>query len=84
MLVVPDFLANSGGVISSYFEWAQNLQGFFWPEEEHNDRLLRLIRGNFKRVWDYAQAKKITMRRAAYMTAIQRVAEAVELRGVYL
>ncbi|MBR1671572.1 MAG: Glu/Leu/Phe/Val dehydrogenase [Fretibacterium sp.] len=84
VLIVPDFLANSGGVISSYFEWAQNLQGFFWTEEEHNERLLRLIRENFKRVWDQSQAKKATMRRAAYVAAIQRVADAVELRGNFL
>ncbi len=82
--IVPDFLANSGGVIGSYFEWAQNLQGFFWTEEEYNNRLILIMKENFKRVWDYAEAKKVKMRRAATMAAIQRVAEAVELRGLFL
>lgn len=84
VIIVPDFLANSGGVIGSYFEWAQNLQGFFWTEDEYNERLVRLMKENFHRVWDYSQDKKISMRRAAYVTAIQRVADAVEMRGIYL
>ena len=84
VLIVPDFLANSGGVIGSYFEWAQNLQGVFWTEDEYNDRLIRIMKENFKRVWDYAEAKKVKMRRAATMAAIQRVADVVELRGLYL
>ena len=82
--LVPDFLANSGGVIGSYFEWAQNLQGVFWTEEEYNDRLIRIMKENFKRVWDYAEAKKVKMRRAATMAAIQRVADVVEMRGTFL
>lgn len=84
ILLVPDFLANSGGVIGSYFEWAQNLQGFFWTEEEYNERLIRIMKDNFKRVWDYAQTKNVRMRRAAFMAAIQRVADAVRLRGIFL
>jgi glutamate dehydrogenase (NAD(P)+) len=84
ILVVPDFLANSGGVIGSYFEWAQNLSGYFWTEEEYNQRLMHIMKGNFKLVWDYAQSKKIKMRRAAFMAAIQRVADVVRLRGVFL
>ena len=82
--LVPDFLANSGGVIGSYFEWAQNLQGFFWTADEYNTRLIHIMKDNFKRVWDYAEAKKVTMRRAATMAAIQRVADVVELRGLFL
>jgi glutamate dehydrogenase (NAD(P)+) len=84
VIVVPDFLANSGGVIGSYFEWAQNLAGYFWTEEEYNERLMHIMKGNFKLVWDYAQSKKIKMRRAAFMAAIQRVADVVKLRGVFL
>ena len=84
IIVVPDFLANSGGVIGSYFEWAQDLSGYFWPEDEYNKRLIHLMTGNFKLVWDYAQSKKIKMRRAAFMAAIQRVADVVKLRGVLL
>ena len=82
--LVPDFLANSGGVIGSYFEWAQNLQGFFWTEEEYNNRLIHIMKENFNRVWDYAEAKKVKMRRAATMAAIQRVADVVEMRGLFL
>ena len=82
--LVPDFLANSGGVIGSYFEWAQNLQGFFWTEEEYNNRLIHIMKGNFKHVWDYAQAKNVKMRRAAFMAAIQRVADVEALRGIFL
>jgi glutamate dehydrogenase (NAD(P)+) len=84
VIVVPDFLANSGGVIGSYFEWAQNLSGYFWTEEEYNDRLIHIMKGNFKRVWDYSQSRKVNMRRAAFMAAIQRVADIVKLRGVFL
>lgn len=84
ILVVPDFLANSGGVIGSYFEWAQDLGGFFWSEEEYNERLVRIMKDNFERVWSYAKEKKIKMRRAAFMAAIQRVADAVRMRGIFL
>jgi glutamate dehydrogenase (NAD(P)+) len=84
IVVVPDFLANSGGVIGSYFEWAQNLAGYFWTEDEYNTRLIHIMKGNFKLVWDYAQSRKIKMRRAAFMAAIQRVADVVKLRGVFL
>ncbi|PIE54216.1 MAG: glutamate dehydrogenase [Dethiosulfovibrio peptidovorans] len=84
IMLVPDFLANSGGVIGSYFEWCQDLGGFFWTEEEYNQRLLRIMKDNFKRVWDYSQNKNVKMRRAAFMAAIQRVADAVKMRGVFL
>jgi glutamate dehydrogenase (NAD(P)+) len=84
ILVVPDFLANSGGVIGSYFEWAQDLGGFFWSEEEYNERLIRIMKDNFQRVWSYAKEKNVKMRRAAFMAAIQRVADAARMRGVFL
>ncbi|MDR1875329.1 MAG: Glu/Leu/Phe/Val dehydrogenase [Synergistaceae bacterium] len=84
VLIVPDFLANSGGVIGSYFEWAQNLSGYFWTEEEYNKRLIHIMKGNFKLVWDYSQNSSVPMRRAAFMAAIQRVADVVKLRGVFL
>ena len=82
--VVPDFLANAGGVIGSYYEWAQNLQGFRWSEEVYNRRLVTLMTENFDKVWDYAVNHKTTMRRSAYIAAIKRVTDIVELRGIYL
>ena len=83
-IVVPDFLVNAGGVVGSYFEWAQNLQGFTWTEEEYNKRLVELMTQNFNKVWNYSQDKKVTMRRSAYIAAIKRVSDIVALRGVYL
>ena len=84
IIVVPDFLANSGGVIGSYFEWCQDLGGFFWSMEEYNQRLVNIMKNNFKDVWNYAKDNNIKMRRAAFMKAIERVALRVELRGVYI
>ena len=84
ILVVPDFLANSGGVIGSYYEWAQNLSGTFWTEEKHNRNLSLLMKENFKRVWNYSIEHNVKMRRAAFMVAIKRVADSVRLKGNFL
>ena len=84
IIVVPDFLANSGGVIGSYFEWVQNLNGFFWTEEEYNNRLIPIMTDNFYRVWNYAKKNEVKMRRAAFLVAIKRVADAVKMRGTFL
>jgi glutamate dehydrogenase (NAD(P)+) len=84
VLTVPDFLANAGGVIGSYFEWAQDLGGYFWTKEEYNQRLISKMEKCFKRVWNYSQEKNVKMRRAAFMAAIHRVAEGLDMKGIFL
>ena len=81
--VVPDILANAGGVTVSYFEWVQDLQFYFWREEEINQRLQDLMVAAFRRVWEYAAEQRIAMRLAAMSLAVKRVAEAHRIRGLY-
>jgi glutamate dehydrogenase (NAD(P)+) len=81
--VVPDILANAGGVTVSYFEWVQNLQELIWSEEEVSDRLTRIMQKGFKEVLEISLSKKIPMRTAALVLGIGRVAEASRLRGIY-
>jgi len=84
VLVVPDILANAGGVIGSYFEWAQNLSGLSWEDEEYEAKLVKLIRTNFKKVWSYAKEKDLPMRQASFLFAVERVARAQQARGLGL
>ena len=81
--VVPDILANAGGVVVSYFEWVQDLQSFFWTEEEINARLERLMVQAFGEVRAAAQARGTDLRTAALIRAIERVAEAIMILGIY-
>ena len=83
VLVVPDVIANAGGVTVSYFEWVQDFSSFFWTETEINERLVRIIKEAFTSVWDVAQQHKVTLRTAAYIVACTRILQARDLRGLY-
>ncbi len=81
--LVPDILANAGGVVVSYFEWVQDLQSFFWEENEVNTRLHRIMTRAFEEVTATAEARRIDLRDAAYVVALQRVVDAIKVRGIY-
>jgi glutamate dehydrogenase (NAD(P)+) len=83
VFVVPDILANAGGVTTSYFEWVQDRMGYFWSEEEVNERLERIMIASFNDVLQYAIAHGVNNRTAAYMLAIDRVAFTTKQRGIY-
>lgn len=83
VLVVPDVLANAGGVTVSYFEWVQDFSNFFWTEEEINLRLTRIMREAFAGIWHIADEKKVTLRTAAFIVGCTRVLQAREMRGLY-
>jgi glutamate dehydrogenase (NAD(P)+) len=83
IIVVPDILANAGGVIVSYFEWVQDLQNYFWEEEEVNHRLERIMVRSFREVWNFSQERRVRLRLGASMLAVSRVAEAVQARGIF-
>jgi glutamate dehydrogenase (NAD(P)+) len=83
VFVIPDILANAGGVTVSYFEWVQDRQGFFWNEKLVNDRLQEIMDDSFDSVVQYALKHQVNNRTAAYMLALDRVANAIRLRGIY-
>jgi glutamate dehydrogenase (NAD(P)+) len=82
VLVIPDIYANAGGVTVSYFEWAQNMQHFYWQEERVNEELRGVMKRSFDTLWEISTTKKIPMRMAAYVMGVGRVHQATQLRGV--
>jgi glutamate dehydrogenase (NAD(P)+) len=83
ILVLPDVIANAGGVTVSYFEWVQDFSSFFWSEDEINARLVRIMKDAFAGVWSVAQDKKVSLRTATFIVACTRILRARELRGLY-
>ncbi len=83
IFVIPDILANAGGVTVSYFEWVQDRGGYFWSEETVNERLTDIMRRSFAEVLRLSVQHRVNMRTAAYMTSISRVAAVHKLRGIY-
>jgi glutamate dehydrogenase/leucine dehydrogenase len=81
--IVPDILANAGGVIVSYFEWVQDMQCFFWEESVVNQHLCRILGDAFEQVWALSERQAMPMRPAAYMLAVNRVASAIHTRGIF-
>ena len=83
IIVVPDILANAGGVVVSYFEWVQNLQAIFWDEHEIYSMLKKIMLRSFDEVYTLSEKKEVTMRISAYMVALDRVVKAKKIRGIF-
>jgi glutamate dehydrogenase/leucine dehydrogenase len=82
VIMLPDILANAGGVIASYCEWVQNLQRQAWEEERVNQELERMLTRGYRRVWAVSQARRVSLRLAAYLVAMEKVVTAMRLRGL--
>ena len=83
VLVIPDILANAGGVVVSYFEWVQDIESFFWDEEEISSKLEKIMTNAFAEVSEISKAEKTDMRNAAHILAIRRLVSAMSIRGIY-
>jgi glutamate dehydrogenase (NAD(P)+) len=83
IVVVPDVIANAGGVTVSYFEWVQDFSSFFWSEEEIDQRMERILSNGFTHIWDVHVEHKVSLRTAAFIVACRRVLQARAERGLY-
>lgn len=83
VLVLPDVIANAGGVTVSYFEWVQDFSSFFWSEDEINKRLVDIMKGAFAAVWQVAEEHQVSLRTATFIVACKRILHARDLRGLY-
>ena len=83
VLVLPDVIANAGGVTVSYFEWVQDFSSFFWDEDEINKRLVKIMKDAFAGVWAVAQDQKVSLRTATFIVGCKRILHTRELRGLY-
>ena len=83
IFVIPDILANAGGVTASYFEWVQDRQGYFWKESAVNEQLEFILKEAFEDVVHFSETHSVNNRIAAYMLAMSRVAHTIKLRGIY-